>query len=1260
MNDQHTLGFTSFDSDGNEILPIHVTRYGNAADTTLAAPLNVGDTTIQLTSAAGWSNLGSADTRALAWFGYSNSAGQTYANYSYTRNVVFDRANGLWDSGAISGNTITLRAPWAGPSLAAGSAVRNAADFDRLSAALLNRGSIPNQWTDFAATVAGSWQNGQPQANAFRPGTAFIRPAALLNAVTLNGNDIVSLQNVSVRRSDVPSGTVAADANHRVAVLVDALANDPLASSTTLRIISVTAPKYGSATIVTGGGPAGRDVVRFLSAPWFVGLDSFQYTARRTSTGEVFTSTITINLTGTNVAQDASLSASLASQGQQVVGNSPPVAIDEYISGGHSYQTVVGQRLVVDGVRWSGLLKNEYGLTYGVPFGGTAPNSGALTVRLLSGPEHGTLNLKYDGTFEYTPNAGFVGTDIFRYEVFDGLQADATVAAVNVRKSDQDLLQRRMRDLVNAFHNFHNSNSQFTISGSQPTYFDASKNPYLSWRVHLLPYLGYVELYNRFRLNEPWNSVNNLPLLDKMPDIFRTPGDSATINTTRFETLTGPGIAYFWRRDSSGYLVGPRHADYYNRDGDGNTLLLLMAGEDKRVPWTQPVDLNFDPNAPVASLGSLPSGRIDAVTASGAAISLHTDIALATMNGLEVVDADKLRRQEAMRNGGTAAVKSFDAESADLRLRQLSLAMFYYHDTFLSFTVANNPAWFDAQGKPKLSWRVHLLPYLGQANLFNQFHLDEPWDSANNLPLLSQMPDIFRSAGDAANSTTARLVTFTGADAPFLRTQTSGKYYGPKISEFIDGPSNTILIAEAGADKAVLWTKPDDIVFDINQPLAGLGSLADGQIRLLLGDGTRLTLGADVPAATFRALVTPRGHEILDGSTLVSREELRRGVAQRIDADVLNQFKEIGLAMHNFHDIYTRFPIEDRVASCFDAQGKPKLSWRVWLLPFVDQQSLYEKFHLDEPWDSPNNLPLLDQMPDVFRHPGDPTDSTTTRAQEFTGPGAPFLSVFLNGHFQSLKNGQITDGTSNTLLSVEAGADKAVPWTKPDDIPFDPANPFAAMGQLGEFFVALFADGNTQRISTSIPSAQMKAYVTHRGGETVGATGSVFDPAVTYGLTITPTGGLSAVEGQLATFDVVLNKAPTTDVVLIVASSALLVAAVDQTTLRFTSANWNVPQRVTVQAVDDFVVDESQVATITVAVDDANSDNNYDPQADRTFTFTATDNDNAGLSISDASVTEGTGSTINAVFTVSLPTANIQTVTVNFATVNGTALVGTD
>jgi len=67
--------------------------------------------------------------------------------------------------------------------------------------------------------------------------------------------------------------------------------------------------------------------------------------------------------------------------------------------------------------------------------------------------------------------------------------------------------------------------------------------------------------------------------------------------------------------------------------------------------------------------------------------------------------------------------------------------------------------------RPNLSWRVHLLPYIGEAALYHQFHLDEAWNSPHHLPLLDQMPEIFRSRGFANDTHKTRFQLFRGNGA---------------------------------------------------------------------------------------------------------------------------------------------------------------------------------------------------------------------------------------------------------------------------------------------------------------------------------------------------------------------------------------------------------------------------------------------------------------------------------------------------------------
>src|SRR5205823_763689 len=113
--------------------------------------------------------------------------------------------------------------------------------------------------------------------------------------------------------------------------------------------------------------------------------------------------------------------------------------------------------------------------------------------------------------------------------------------------------------------------------------------------------------------------------------------------------------------------------------------------------------------------------------------------------------------------------------------------------------------------------------------------------------------------------------------------------------------------------------------------------------------------------------------------------------------------------------------------------GKPLLSWRVLLLPYIEQDNLYKQFKLDEPWDGPTNKKLLARMPNVYKHPfAKTTTPHGTFYQVATGKGTIFEGK------RGIRIQEITDGTSNTILVAEAARD--VPWSKPADMPFDAQN----------------------------------------------------------------------------------------------------------------------------------------------------------------------------------------------------------------------------
>ncbi|MCA9132255.1 MAG: DUF1559 domain-containing protein [Planctomycetales bacterium] len=187
-----------------------------------------------------------------------------------------------------------------------------------------------------------------------------------------------------------------------------------------------------------------------------------------------------------------------------------------------------------------------------------------------------------------------------------------------------------------------------------------------------------------------------------------------------------------------------------------------------------------------------------------------------------------------------------------------------------------------------------------------------------------------------------------------------------------------------------------------------------------------------------------------------------------------NNLKQIGLAMHNFHDAYSAFP----AAAGVDDDGRPLLSWRVAILPFIEQQQLYDKFHMDEPWDSEHNIQLLQEMPTTFLHP-----------DRKTQPGHTVYQAVISDHSllrrtepTSLRD--ITDGTSNTIMVLETTPDAAVPWTAPEDYEVDEDNPGAQLFLRG-ITQAVFGDGSVHVLSESVEPSLLRALYTRAGGERV-------------------------------------------------------------------------------------------------------------------------------------------------------------------------------
>jgi len=144
-----------------------------------------------------------------------------------------------------------------------------------------------------------------------------------------------------------------------------------------------------------------------------------------------------------------------------------------------------------------------------------------------------------------------------------------------------------------------------------------------------------------------------------------------------------------------------------------------------------------------------------------------------------------------------------------------------------------------------------------------------------------------------------------------------------------------------------------------------------------------------------------------------------------------NNLQQIGLAMHNYHDKYGSLP----PAYLADANGQPMHSWRVLLLPFLGQQQLYDSYRFDEPWDGPHNRALAAQSPAIYRCPADAHAHPSSSETNYFVIVVP-ETVF--PYDRPIGIEEITDGTSNTLLVVEA-INLGINWMQPQDLEMEQA-----------------------------------------------------------------------------------------------------------------------------------------------------------------------------------------------------------------------------
>jgi hypothetical protein len=179
------------------------------------------------------------------------------------------------------------------------------------------------------------------------------------------------------------------------------------------------------------------------------------------------------------------------------------------------------------------------------------------------------------------------------------------------------------------------------------------------------------------------------------------------------------------------------------------------------------------------------------------------------------------------------------------------------------------------------------------------------------------------------------------------------------------------------------------------------------------------------------------------------------------DAKAARNIKPIVLAIKRHEETFRAYPPR----AVLDDDGKPLLSWRVQMLPFLEERGLFDKFRLSEPWDSPHNIQLLKQMPKVF---GDAEGGWTR-----------YVAPVAHGTLWEGNEGpRSVQATSLTIAVIRAPESKAVPWTKPDDVTVDMSNPFMSIGHGTRYVLACMCDTNVVCIKQAINPSALRALLT--------------------------------------------------------------------------------------------------------------------------------------------------------------------------------------
>ena len=630
---------------------------------------------------------------------------------------------------------------------------------------------------------------------------------------------------------------------------------------------------------------------------------------------------------------------------------------------------------------------------------------------------------------------------------------------------DKRQIRNSLKQIALAFHNYHDVNSGFPRADG-----DASGDTTgLSWRVHLLPYLDEAELFNQFHFDEAWDSEHNKTLISQMPAIFESPGVDDE-GKTSIHVFTGENTLFHGDKGSKIQEI---------TDGSSNTILAVIAGSDKAEVWTKPGGLEVDLDAPRKSLGEMKGKQFFAIIVDGSVRELPTAIAAVTLaNMIQPADGNPVAfdfEMEKVAEPEPSAPVVILALANDAKLEDLTTGLLgeSTSETHAGQSFQKNKTtaiWFPDRKtvvigaiesvkqiiSTKSSAKGDASPLIGQLQLGADFTF--AIDVASQEAMVQIVASMSPLTGMIKNiKTVAGHISAAGSEGGSL-FELIVTAIGPNLAMGLSA------LANLGLDqaKAAAMTIPQTPNLNAN----------DEELqRIVKSLISSATVELDEDRIRFRVPV-PEGFDRLPELLKPALESAREAAK---GAQLKNNLKQMGLAFHNFESVFRTFPGSGRI----NANKPVGLSWRVYLLPFLDQAPLYNQFKFDEPWDSDHNKKLIEQMPAVYKSPA-VDEIGKTSVHVFIGPGTPFADD------KTPTMADFTDGTSNTFLAVQAGPDTAEIWTKPGGLDFDPEDPIKALGNLiGERFLALFADGSVKDIDKGTDAATLRRLIQHQDGEPI-------------------------------------------------------------------------------------------------------------------------------------------------------------------------------